>query len=68
MDNLDYLSSEYAVIHRSGEVHFELAGKTFCLINTSVMMLREGAIIFNGSEDELRASDDPYIKRFIRGK
>lgn len=68
MDNLEYLSSEYAVIDRSGEVHFELAGKTFCLTNTSVMMLRQGSIIFNGSEDDLRASEDPYIKRFIRGK
>lgn len=68
MNNLEYLSSEYAVIDRSGEVHFELAGKTFCLTNTSVMMLRHGSIIFNGSEDDLRASEDPYIKRFIRGK
>lgn len=68
MNNLEYLSSEYAVIERSGDVHFELAGKTFCLTNTSVMMLRQGNIIFNGSEDDLRASEDPYIKRFIRGK
>lgn len=68
MNNLEYLSSEYAVIDRSGEVHFQLAGKTFCLTNTSVMMLRQGSIIFNGSEDDLRASEDPYIKRFIRGK
>lgn len=68
MNNLEYLSSEYAVIDREGNVNFELAGRTFCPINTCVMMLKEGNIIFEGSEDELRATEDPYIRRFIRGK
>lgn len=68
MNNLEYLASEYAVIDRGGDVNFEIAGRTFCLMNTSVMMLKEGNIIFSGTEDELRATDDPYIKRFIRGK
>lgn len=68
MNNLEYISSEYAIIDRDGQVQFELEGKTFCLVNTEVMMLRKGNVIFSGKEDKLRASDDPYIRKFIRGK
>ncbi|MEO7659127.1 MAG: ATP-binding cassette domain-containing protein, partial [Pyrinomonadaceae bacterium] len=67
MNNLDYLSSEYAVLDRNGKVTFEREGETFCIINTEVMMLKQGKIIFRGREKELRNSQDPYIRRFIRG-
>jgi phospholipid/cholesterol/gamma-HCH transport system ATP-binding protein len=68
MNNLDYLSSEYAVLDRTGGVHFEIEGDRMCLINTEVMMLKQGKIIFHGKDEQLRASDDQYIQRFIRGK
>ena len=47
---------------------FEREGKQICLINTEVMMLRRGSIIFSGKDEQLRLSDDPYIMKFIRGK
>ncbi len=68
MNNLDYLASEYATLDRKGEVHFELEGDRLCLINTEVMMLKNGKIIFSGKDEQLRETDDPYIQRFIRGK
>lgn len=68
MNNLDYLSSEYAVLDRTGGVHFEMEGDRLCLINTEVMMLKQGNIIFSGKDEQLRAYDDPYIQKFIRGK
>ena len=68
MNNLEYLSSEYATLDRSGGVHFELEGDRLCLMNTEVMMLRKGKIIFSGKDEQLRASADPYIQKFIRGK
>lgn len=68
MNNLDYLSSEYATINDSGEVIFEQEGEKLCLINTEVIMLREGKINFSGKDEELKRSQDPYIHRFIRGK
>ncbi len=68
MDNLEYLSSEFAILDRTGQIHFELEGEKLCIINTEVMMLRNGSIIFTGKDEQLRASDDPYIRRFIRGK
>jgi phospholipid/cholesterol/gamma-HCH transport system ATP-binding protein len=68
MNNLDYISSEYAVIDHEGHVQYELAGETYSLINTKVMMLLKGDIWFTGREEELRASQDSYIRKFIRGK
>lgn len=68
MNNLDYLSSEYAIVDENGHVHFELEGEKLCMINTEVIMLRRGNIIFSGKDEQLRRADDPYIHRFIRGK
>ena len=68
MNNLEYISSEYAILDRSGQVHFQLEGEKVCLLNTEVMMLLRGKIIFSGKDEQLRRSDDPYIRRFIRGK
>lgn len=68
MNNLDYLSSEYAIVDENGHVLFEEEGSRLCLINTEVLMLRRGKLIFSGKDEQLRKSDDPYIHRFIRGK
>jgi phospholipid/cholesterol/gamma-HCH transport system ATP-binding protein len=68
MKNLEYLSSEYAVVDENGEVVFELEGEKLCLINTEIIMLKEGKIIFTGKDEEFNSSDDPYILKFVRGK
>jgi phospholipid/cholesterol/gamma-HCH transport system ATP-binding protein len=67
MNNLDYLCSEYAVVNDAGEVVFETEGERLCLVNTKVLMLRDGQIIFNGTDETLKKSDDAYIRRFLRG-
>lgn len=65
MDNLGYLSNEYAVIDENGNVQFEREGNKLCMMNTSIMMLRGGRIIFQGTDEQLREVDDPYIRRFV---
>jgi len=67
MNNLDYLCSEYAVVNEKGEVVFEKEGERLCLINSKVMMMREGNIIFSGTDESLRRSEDQYIQKFLRG-
>lgn len=67
MNNLDYLSSEYAVVNDEGEVIFEREGERLCLINTKVLMLSEGEVIFSGTDETLRKSEDKYIQKFLRG-
>jgi phospholipid/cholesterol/gamma-HCH transport system ATP-binding protein len=68
MNNLEYLSSEYATVNEDGEVTFEMEGEKLCLINTEVIMFRDGKIIFSGKDEQLRKTGDPYINKFIRGK
>ncbi len=68
MNNLRYLSSEYATVNEDGEIIFEKEGEKLCLINTSVIMLRDGNIIFEGKDEQLQKIDNPYIQTFIRGK
>jgi phospholipid/cholesterol/gamma-HCH transport system ATP-binding protein len=68
MNNVRYLSSEYATVNENGEVVFEKEGERLCLINTEIIMLRDGKVWFNGSDEQLLRSEDPYIKRFIYGK
>ncbi|GIU82493.1 MAG: ATP-binding cassette domain-containing protein [Acidobacteria bacterium] len=68
MKNVEYLTSEYAVINEKGEVVFEKEGEKLCLINTEVLILREGKIIFSGTDEELKKTQDPYIKRFLHGR
>jgi phospholipid/cholesterol/gamma-HCH transport system ATP-binding protein len=67
MNNLEYICSEYAVVNEEGKVVFEREGERLCLINSKVMMMRDGNIIFSGTDESLRHAEDPYIQRFLRG-
>src|SRR5215204_1234968 len=67
MNNLKYLTSEYAVVNDDGEIVFEQEGQRLCLTNTKVLMLRGGKIIFEGTDEALHRNEDAYIQRFIRG-
>ena len=60
------LASLYAV-DGTGEVTFHYEGSTLCISNTRFLMLREGKIVFEGPDEVLRRSDDPYIKKFLAG-
>ncbi len=68
MNNLDYLCSEYSVVNEEGQVVFEREGERLCLINTKVMMMKEGHIIFSGTDEKLRHAEDAYIQKFLRGR
>jgi phospholipid/cholesterol/gamma-HCH transport system ATP-binding protein len=67
MNNLEYLCSEYAVVNEAGEVVFEREGEKLCLINSKVLMMRDGQVIFSGTDETLRKADDKYIQKFLRG-
>lgn len=36
-------------------------------VATHVLMLHEGKVLFSGTPDELRQSDEPHVKQFVRG-
>jgi phospholipid/cholesterol/gamma-HCH transport system ATP-binding protein len=60
-----FIASTYAGYGPNGEVMLIKEKDRLCLINTKIMMLRSGRIIFNGSDEELFRSDDEYIREFL---
>jgi phospholipid/cholesterol/gamma-HCH transport system ATP-binding protein len=59
------MSSEFVTIGETGEIEFVHEKDNFCLINTRFIMLRSGGIIFSGTDEELWAIEDPYIREFL---
>ncbi|HEX5603822.1 MAG TPA: ATP-binding cassette domain-containing protein, partial [Pyrinomonadaceae bacterium] len=60
-----FMASTYAGYGPNGEVILMEEKDQLCLINTKIMMLREGRIIFNGSDEELFISEDKFIREFL---
>ena len=67
MDTVKYITTAYAAITEKGEVTVKEEGDEFCLSNTKILMLREGRVIFSGTNEEFVQSQDPYIQKFISG-
>src|SRR6266481_4217813 len=63
MDTVKYITSAYAAVSEKGEVTVEEEGDNFCLSNTKILMLREGRVIFSGTNEEFIQSEDPYIQK-----
>jgi phospholipid/cholesterol/gamma-HCH transport system ATP-binding protein len=67
MDTVKYITSAYAAVSEKGEVTVKEEGENVCLSNTKILMLREGRVIFSGTNEEFVQSEDPYIQKFISG-
>jgi phospholipid/cholesterol/gamma-HCH transport system ATP-binding protein len=65
LGDIDVLANEYVVRDDFGNLVFEHEGDNLCLINTKFIMLKDGKVIFSGSDEEMRDSRDPYIRKFL---
>ena len=65
LQDIEVLAREYVIRDDKGDLFFEHEGDRMCLINTKFIMLREGDVIFSGTNAEMRMSDDGYIKKFL---
>jgi phospholipid/cholesterol/gamma-HCH transport system ATP-binding protein len=72
-------ATTFMVTHRyqdgqmlAGYRHDEAAGRLLALngaqatARTHYLVLRDGAVVFDGSPGQLEASSDPYVRRFVR--
>lgn len=50
---------------KTNTVIMESEGDNLCLVNTKFVLLKDGLVIFEGTDEELKASEDPYIKTFL---
>ncbi len=67
MDTVKYITTAYAAITEKGEVTINEEEEKLCLSNTKILMLREGRVVFSGTNQEFVQSEDPYIQKFISG-
>jgi phospholipid/cholesterol/gamma-HCH transport system ATP-binding protein len=65
LQDIEVLANEYVVRDDFGNLIFEHEGDKLCLINTKFIMLKDGNIIFSGSDVEMRNSGNSYIRKFL---
>jgi phospholipid/cholesterol/gamma-HCH transport system ATP-binding protein len=66
LEDIKLLSSTFATIGEGGDVEFRTEQGNMCLVNTRFIMLKQGKVIFSGTDEQLWASDDPYIRDFFK--
>ncbi|HMG35589.1 MAG TPA: ATP-binding cassette domain-containing protein [Blastocatellia bacterium] len=66
LEDVKLLSSNYATINEQGDIEFQSENGMLALINTKFIMLRNGKVIFSGTDEEMWESKDPYIQDFLR--
>lgn len=66
IEDIKLMSSTFATIGEVGDVEFQTEQGNLCLINTRFIMLKDGKVIFSGTDEELWESNDPYIQDFFR--
>lgn len=65
LQDLDVLTQEYVDKDENGTPVIQHENGKLNLINTEILMLKDGHIIFSGPDELLQMSDDPYIKKFF---
>jgi phospholipid/cholesterol/gamma-HCH transport system ATP-binding protein len=59
------LASEMAVMQPDGTVCFRSEQGDFCLVNTRFIILKDGRILFEGTDESLRNVEDSYVQEFL---
>jgi phospholipid/cholesterol/gamma-HCH transport system ATP-binding protein len=66
MDDVKLMASAFYAYGEDGKVEYQEEDNRLCLINTQFLMLKEGHVIFTGTDEELFTSKDPYIMDFVK--
>ena len=59
-----YLASHYALPQADGEAELQAEGDRLCITNTKFLMLNEGKVIFDGTDEQLWSSTDKFLRAF----
>ena len=59
-----YLSSNYAVETDAEGAELRQENETLCLINTKFLVLHNGKAVFDGTDEALWSSEDPFLREF----
>jgi phospholipid/cholesterol/gamma-HCH transport system ATP-binding protein len=59
-----YLASHYAAAKANGEAELLEENERLCITNTKFLMLNDGKIVFDGTDEQLWNSDDKFLRAF----
>ncbi|MFN7930107.1 MAG: ATP-binding cassette domain-containing protein [Blastocatellia bacterium] len=59
-----YLASHYAEAQADGTIVLREEGERLCLTNTKFLMLNQGRIVFDGTDEQLWTADDKFLHSF----
>ncbi len=62
--DIRYLASHYAVKTDDHQVQLRDENDALCLINTKLVMLNHGKVVFDGTDEQLWAADDSFLRDF----
>jgi phospholipid/cholesterol/gamma-HCH transport system ATP-binding protein len=65
IEDVRYLSSKFIVAAWGDQVEVGEEDDKLCLVNTKFLMLHRGQIIFEGTDEQLWQSEDPFIREFL---
>ena len=65
IEDVRFLASKRVALAPDHRTRIEDEGDRFCLVNTRVVMLHHGRIIFEGPDEQFWQSDDPVIREFL---
>jgi phospholipid/cholesterol/gamma-HCH transport system ATP-binding protein len=65
LEDVRFLSSKFIVTAWGDKAQIEDEDDRLCLINTRFAMLHHGRIIFEGTDEQLWQSNDPFIREFL---
>jgi phospholipid/cholesterol/gamma-HCH transport system ATP-binding protein len=59
------LASDMAIEKPDGEVYFRTEQGDFCLANTRFVILKDGRVWFEGTDESLHLCEDEYVQEFL---
>ncbi len=59
-----FLSSHYAAKDDHHQVQMRAENDSLCLLNTKFIMLNHGKVVFDGTDEQLWAADDSFLRDF----
>jgi phospholipid/cholesterol/gamma-HCH transport system ATP-binding protein len=65
LEDVRFLSSKFIVSAWGDQAVVADEDDKLCLINTKFLMLHHGKIIFEGTDEQLWQSEDPFIREFL---
>lgn len=61
-----HLMANFRYNPKSGQIERAGGGRDVGQVSTRFLVMNEGRLVFEGTEPELQASQDPYVQKFLR--